>query len=370
VSIRIVPYTARETKAAIAFNHRLRQANSASEFLLPETPPPEGAGPERAIKAVHYLALEDETVRGGFVLGDYPAWLNAAPVTATVCIAPLSEGIVDPKYAMLSMQFIRHVRAHNPYGFASGMGSPNNPYPRLLRAAGWSIIEIPFFFRVCRANRFLGQIGPLRSSPARRAVSGLAAWSGLGAVGLAAAQARGLLVRRPAAGLTAEIVTEWGPWADEIWDRVRASFSFAICRDRRTLQDLYPASETRVIRLLVRRGGQVAGWATALDTQMKRDRYFGDLRVATILDCMAPRSDLTAVVYTISRTLQRAGADLIISNQSHRLWQDAFRRAGFLEGPGNYCLGISKPIADAIQSGEGRTAIYFTRGDGDGRMHL
>lgn len=369
MSIRIVPYTSSHTTEALAFNERMRQGNAASEFLLPESPP-DSPAPDRAIRAVYYLAAEDERVRGGFVLGDYPALVNSTPITATVCIAPLSEGIVDPKYSMLSMQFIRHLRVHNPYGFASGMGSPNNPYPRLLRAAGWSISEIPFFFLVCRANRFLRHIGPLRNSRVRRLGGSLAAWSGLGAAGLAAAQFRRLLVNRQAAALSAEIVTEWGPWADEIWDHVRASFSFAICRDRKTLEDLYPASESRVMRLLIRRGNQVAGWATALNTQMQGDRYFGDLRVATILDCMAPPSDLTAVIRTVSKTLQRAGADLIISNQSHSVWQGAFRRAGFLEGPTNYCLGISKPISDAIQSGAGQAAIYYTRGDSDGRMHL
>ena len=371
MSVRFVPYTSREAPEAIAFNQRMREGNAATDFLLPEAPPEE-AGPDRAIKAVYYLAVEEETVRGGFVLGDYPAWLNSKAITATVCIAPLSEGIIDPKFSMLSMHFVRYHRSHNPYGFASGMGSPNNSYPRLLRAAGWSILEIPFFFRVCRANRFLRQIGPLRRSRLRHIGSSLAAWSGLGAAGLVALHSRGLLVRSQAADLSAETVTEWGSWANEIWDQVRESFSFAICRDLSTLKDLYPVSETRVIRLLVRRGGSVpiVGWVTTLDTQMKGDQYFGDLRVATILDCMAAPPDLAAVVYTVSRMLQRAGADLIISNQSHSLWQDAFRRSGFLQGPSNYCLGISKPIAEAIRPGEGPSRIYFTRGDGDGRMHL
>jgi hypothetical protein len=373
VAVRFVPYTSRETAEALAFNQRMREANSGSDFLLPEEPP-EPAASDSAIKAVYYLALEkendEEKVRGGFVLGDYPAWLNSNPITATVCIAPLSEGIIDPKYSMLSMHFVRYHRTHNPYGFASGMGSPSNAYPRLLKAAGWSIFEIPFYFRVCRASRFLRQIGALRSSRVRQVGSSLAAWSGIGAIGAAAAHSKGLLVRGQAAGLSAEVVTEWSSWIDEIWDRVRASFSFAIRRDVSTLKDLYPASETRVKRLLVRRGDHVVGWGTTLDTQMKSDKYFGNLRVATILDCIAPPSDLTAVVYTVSRALQQGGADLIISNQSHSLWQEAFRRSGFLQAPSNYCLGISKPIADAIGSGDGASRIYFTRGDGDGRMHL
>jgi hypothetical protein len=369
VSVRIVPYTSRQADGARAFNARLTQAGAVSEFLLPESPP-EGAGPNRAIRAVYYLALEDETVRGGFVLGDYPAWLNAAPITATVCIAPLSEGIIDPKYSMLSMQFVRFLRAHNPYGFAGGMGSPDNPYPRLLRAAGWTILPVPFFFLVCRAKRFLRHIAPLRRSQARRLIGGLAAWTGIGAAGISAGHARGLLARGYRAELSIETVTEWGAWADELWQGARAYFSFAISRDRRTLQDLYPASETRVIRFLVRRGERAVAWAAALDTQMRGDRYFGDLRVATILDCMGDPKNLIGAVGSVSAALREAGVDLIVSNQSHRLWRNAFRRNGFLEGPVNYCLGISKPIADHVQSHGGLAAIYFTRGDGDGRMHL
>ncbi len=345
------------------------EGKSGSDFLLPEEPPA-AAALDSAIKAVYYLAVEEETVRGGFVLGDYPAQLNSKPITATVCIAPLSEGIIDPNYSMLSMHFVRYHRTYNPYGFASGMGSPNNAYPRLLKAAGWSIFEIPFFFRVCRASRFLRHVGPLRSSRVRHVGSSLAAWSGLGAAGFVGLHSRGLLVSRQAAGLSTEVAKEWGSWVDEIWDQVRASLSFAVCRDKKTLKDLYPASETRVMRLLVRRGDAVVGWATTLDTQMKGDKYFGDLRVATILDCMARPDELTGVVYAISKTLQRGGADLILSNQSHNAWQDAFRRSGFLQGPSNYCLGISKAIADALQADEGTSRIYFTRGDGDGRMHL
>jgi len=369
VSIRIVPYTSGEAAGARAFNERLTKAGSVSAFLLPESPP-EAPAPDRAIRAVYYVALDDKAVRGGFVLGDYPAWLNSAPIAATVCIAPLSEGIIDPKYSMLSMQFVRFLRAHNPYGFASGMGSPNNPYPRLLRAAGWTVVPVPFFFLVCHPQRFLRQIAPLRSSQARRLAGGVAAGTGIGAAGIRAAHARGLLARKHRAELSIETVAEWGAWADGFWEGARAQFSFAIARDRRTLEDLYPASETRLIRVLVRRGARAVAWAAALDTQMRGDRYFGDLRVATILDCMGDPKSLTGAVGCVSAALREAGADLIISNQSHRLWQNAFRRNGFLAGPVNYCLGISKPIADDVQAHGGLGAIYFTRGDGDGRMHL
>lgn len=365
MAVRIVPYTERESAAAQAFNQRMVAANAPSDFLLPESPPPDSAG--RAIQAVYYLAMEDDVVRGGLVLGDYPAYLSGSSITATVCIAPLSEGIVDPKYSLLGMQFVKFLKQRTQYGFATGMGDPSNPYPRLLRASGWTILEVPFFFRVCRPWRFLGELGILNSTPARRIIAGAAFWSGLGALGIAAAQARAWL--NPAGGLTVEAVDDWGTWVDEIWENVRGSCSFAIARDFRTLRDLYPP-EPRLIRYSIRREGQPIGWAAAYDTQMKDSRFFGNMRVATILDCVARPSDIAPSVVAVSRELKRRGVDLIISNQIHALWQDAFRQSGFLEGPSNYCLGLSQAIADAVRAGLGESAVYLTRADGDGRMHL
>jgi hypothetical protein len=367
MAVRIVPYTDRESAAARAFNQRMRAAHAASDFLLPESPPLDGAGEDRAIRAVYYLAMEDDVVRGGLVLGDYPATLGGAAITATVCIAPLSEGIIDPKYSMLGMQFVKFLKKHTQYGFATGMGDPANPYPRLLKASGWTILKVPFFFRVCRAGRFLSELGILNSTPARRIVARAASWSGLGALGIWAVQDRAWLP--PASGLSIKAVDDWGPWVDEIWDEVRGLCSFSIARDFRTLRDLYPP-EQRLIRYSILRDGRPIGWAAAYDTAMHGSKFFGNMRVATILDCVARPADVAGSVIAVSRELKRRGVDLIISNQIHGEWQNAFRRAGFLPGPSNYCLGLSPSVAESVRAGLGEAAIYLTRGDGDGRMHV
>src|SRR5579872_4505037 len=113
MAIRIVPYTSEYAAAARALNERL-QRGGRSELLLPDEPPP-AAEPDRTIRSVYNLALEDDAVRGGFVLCNYPAWLEGTAITATDCIAPLSEGIVDPKYGMLAMHFVRYLQQQTPY---------------------------------------------------------------------------------------------------------------------------------------------------------------------------------------------------------------------------------------------------------------
>jgi len=64
--------------------------------------------------------------------------------------------------------------------------------------------------------------------------------------------------------------------------------------------------------------------------------------------------------------LAGTGADLTITNESHPACQSAFRQAGFLVGPSNYLVGLSKAISDQASNG----AIHITRGDGDGPIHL
>jgi hypothetical protein len=76
-------------------------------------------------------------------------------------------------------------------------------------------------------------------------------------------------------------------------------------------------------------------------------------------------------VTLVSRALTREGADLLVTNQSHMRWVEAFRAAGYLRGPSNYVLALSKQLAADIASQPGGAAkMHFTRGDSDGLCHL
>ena len=247
------------------------------------------------------------------------------------------------------------------------MGNVNNPFPRLLRAAGWRVLSVPFYFQVLNAGRFFSQMRVFDASPAKKIVAKVAGPTGLGALGLAALQYR----RRTAGGgLQVEDPGEWGKWAHEIWQDFVPKCSFAVSRDAVALPEFHPESDKRMVRLLVKRSGKPVGWAAALLTQMQDDKYFGNLKVATILDCLAGEAEMPAAIAAVTAELGRRGADLVITNQTHALCQEAFRAAGYLSGPSNYCLGISKTIATAVDAAGGDGTIYVTRADGDGRMHL
>jgi hypothetical protein len=161
-----------------------------------------------------------------------------------------------------------------------------------------------------------------------------------------------------------DLAPRFAPWADEVWQRSRSAYALLAGRDAATLDQLYPASDPRFLR--VRAAG---GWAVLLDTQMKGHKQFGDMRVGTIVDCLAPLASAGAVIRAGASVLEQRGVDLIVSNQLHAAWGQALVESGFRTGPSNYLLALS-PSSSRPTIGAGHDQFHFNRGDGDGPIHL
>jgi len=166
--------------------------------------------------------------------------------------------------------------------------------------------------------------------------------------------------------LDIEPFNEWGEWADQIWKSFRTTCAFTVNREVKNLREMYPLNDPRLLRFVMKRDRHPVAWAVVLNTRMREDKYFGDLQVATILDCLCAPGEFVRAIRAVSDVLAGSGSDLTITNQSHPACQSALRQAGFLVGPSNYLVGLSKAISDQASNG----AIHITRGDGDGRMHL
>ena len=108
-----------------------------------------------------------------------------------------------------------------------------------------------------------------------------------------------------------------------------------------------------------------------LDTVMADDKYFGNMRVGSIVDCLALPEDAGIVMAAATRVLEGRGVDLLLSNQSHPDWCHGLKMAGFVEGPSNFFFVASKALTNLLNEIDpaGR-AIHLTRGDGDGLIHL
>lgn len=364
MAVEFVPHSEAHREAVAAFNRRLEAALGRPPFLLPDSPESRTG----LIEARHWVAVDGDEVRGGYLLVTYPCRLNGAEALAANIQSPLAESIADKRYVYLPVLMVKQFVRHNPLCFSVGMGEASNPLPRLLRAAGWSVEAVPFLFRVHRAARFLRLLPALRASWWKRTAAQVIARTGAGALG------RAWLHRRRArwpAGSSVTIESNWGSWADEVWQRFQGELRFAVRRDAAVLGELYPRCEERLRIYHVRSGRASIGWAAALLTRMRGHAHFGDLRVGTILDCAATPDAFFTVAALADEALGDEGADVVITNQTLPRWRQAFHAAGFRPGPSNYHLACSPRLAQALSfSPVAGGLVHVTRGDGDGRIHL
>lgn len=351
--IEIRPFSAEWRHAVREFNCRLNTAGVAPGLRLPEYPQAEMLPGSES-----FLAVENSGVRGGYTLRPQQFSFGGEIRRVAHYRLPVSEGPIDKRYALVGSLLLRSALQKEPLLYALGMGGHQQPLPRMLQALGWNLSAIPFYFRVVHPARFLSKIRAARQNPFRAALLDLAAWTGAGWIGIHAAQRSRT---RPASTAAFKEAAEFGTWADEIWDASHRAYGTIAVRSSDVLQQLYPPSGARFLRFRI----GLTGWAVVLDTAMQHDQYFGDLRVGTIVDCLAKPGDAATVIRAARTYLERRGVDLIISNQGHPAWSAALRADGFFRGPSNFLVGAS-PALCAV----GVSEWHINRGDGDGPVHL
>src|SRR3954463_14660962 len=161
--LTFVPSSPQYSAAIADFNRRLQERDARTAFLLSEELSAEEES-ESSIRRQQFLATDSEAVRGGVIELDQPGWLNGGAVRALNYQSPLSEGIADSRYAAVGLQIVRFMQNRGPAAYIVGMGSRSNPLPRLLTAAGWTLMDIPFLYRVHKPSVFLRELQPLRTS--------------------------------------------------------------------------------------------------------------------------------------------------------------------------------------------------------------
>jgi hypothetical protein len=349
------------------FNARLRAARAPVDFFFPETVSVVAAGFPLVSKR-YYVVLEGDEVRGGAYLQDQPMLVGGTVCNVRNIQSPLSEGIVNSKYSSVALFMMKELERHNPFLYSIGMGSELNRYPRLLKALGWTVATVPLFFRVRRASQFIRNLQLLRRNSFRRLASDVSAYSGLGPLMIYAYQAINAKRAIPAASY--DRVHRFDGWADEIWDVARREISFSIEHTSTVLNVLFPVKCERLSRIRIIVDGVAVGWAALLISNFHDHRHFGEMRVGTIVDGMAfPRYERHVVAAAL-RALSEDSVDLVISNQTHELWQNAFRGAGFFTARSTFLLGLSRKLSAEIPISSELRRIHVNRADGDGLSTL
>lgn len=367
--IAVHPYTEDRIPAVNAFNQRLAAGRIAPEFFFPESnipywlPKVHG----RRIYQEYYLAVDGDFVRGGFILKYQEFSLAGAQQPLVHYRLPVSEGIVNKAYTSVGVLMLRSALKMQPNLFALGMGGFDRPLPTMLKAMGWSLSAVPFYFKINHPNAFLREIAPLRQSPLRRAAAKVGSLTGAGYVGIKLLHR--LRTKSTSQGVAAS-TTAFDAWADKLWARSATEYPLVADRSANVLNVLYPRDRNFVC-LQVKEKSQAIGWIVLLDTQMRDNKYFGNLRVGTIADGFASPEDAPAVIAAATKALEDRGVDLIIANHSNAAWGSAFRASGFLQGPSNFIFAASKALSEKLAPFEkSQHHVYFMRGDGDGPVNL
>lgn len=366
-SVRIQPFTPDLCGAVRAFNQRLAAGGVGYQF--PADPAtvwlPKVAS--RRLYQELFLAVEGgTTVRGGYILKRQDFSIGGATHQIAFYHLPLSEGLVDRAHGAIGLRLLTDALKREPRLFVLGIGSLQEPLSRMVTAMGWRLEAVPFCFKVMRPFRVARGLTYLRARPMRRL--GLDAVAFTGAAWLAA-RLDALRTGRPGGEVTATVEPRFGAWSDDIWADCRDRYAFVGSRDRASLEILYPPDDPRFIRVLATRGGRAIGWAVLLATAMRDHKYFGNLQVGSIVDCLAAPEQAAAVVAAAVGCLETRGVDLIVSNQLSEAWVRGLELNGFRRGPSTFLFGLSKSLRQLVGA-DAPAGGHINRGDGDGPINL
>src|SRR5207248_1059193 len=123
----------------------------------------------------YFLLLEDDAVRGAYVLKRQDAVVGreARPRRVGSFYWPLSEGTIDPTYALVAPRLLQAALEDEPLLFLVGMVGRDRPIARLVRALGWRLTSVPFYFKPLRPGRFFRELRYVRRRAGARWVRGI-----------------------------------------------------------------------------------------------------------------------------------------------------------------------------------------------------
>jgi hypothetical protein len=353
--------------AVAEFNARLARAGVT--FSFPTNPSglmPRAAGVEAPCQTAYVLG-DGQAVRGGYILKDELFFVPGARFSAGNYQLPLSEGIVDRRYALVGVHLIKDALARQRALYCLGMGSRARPLPQLLQRLGWTVSDVPFLFRIENAGNFAGEIRWLRQRRGVRLALDLARYSGAlaAAVGLTRLQRR-LLGTAASPDVAVSEVPELPDEIDQLFAAVGGQYGLLSDRRAAAMRGKLPSREAKLSRLLVHRSGRLAGWVVVSISRLENHTQFGNMSLGCIVDGLAAPSDVGLLSAVACQRLESARCDLLVSNQSHPAWIEALRRQGFFAGPSNFVLAMSPDLASRVPAG----LMHFTRADGDGPINL
>ena len=392
MAIVIQPYREEHETAVQDFNRRLQSSSGDPNLVFSQSAIPRWLPPANgnSVWNEFYVAIDASSAKkpracGAYALKQEQIFVRGKGTQRIACYHhPVSEGVVDRSFASVGMLLARDALTRQPLLYALGMGGMDRPIAKMLKALGFSLTPIPFYFRVVNAAKFLREMQALRDKPWCATLMNIAAATGTGWLTIKSAQAIASLrsqSRNSASDFSVEKIVveeigEFSGWADELWNQAKDAVSFATARDANTLRLLYPPNftsniaSTRRLRISRKSSAESSAKSSAIGWAVigvrRKDPKFGAMRVGSIVDCWAMPENAALVVRAATEALEKDGVDLIVSNQSNHLWGSAMEKTGFLKGPSTFIFAASRKLTELLQPSENPPTFHITRADGDG----
>lgn len=378
MAIQIVPHGEDKKPLVEAFNAKMREGGSKWGFYVePVSRWIPKRSDDQKLYREFYLAVKDgEEVVGGYGLKPQPWLIHGEERIVTDWQGPVSLGAIDNGYAALGLRMVRDMLKKAPLLYSWGHGGHDEPIVVMLRRMGWLMHTTPFLFRVCRPANFLRKNAYLREDPKKALAQDVLAFSGLGTIGLTALHAALRMKSLKRFETVAEVVTDYGPWVDELWGRAKGRYDAIAYRDAASMNALFPVEQRHTdwpppVRLRIRRSGVDVGYAAVIERQLTGDARFGDMRVGMIADAFGLPEDAGSIVWAAFDYLREIGVDMVMANHSHPGWVAGYEDAGFFKIDDRRIFCAAPALQEALEPFEQtRRGLFLTNLDGHGPMGL
>lgn len=370
MNLEIAPFTKKHVEKVKHFNKRLKE--SGISYTFPTNPLPSKLPKidDRTLYQEYFLALHGNHVRGAYILKTQNFYMKKEIKPVGICLLPISEGIIDKRYAFIGIELIIDTLRKRPFSYALGIGGFNEPIARIYKKLNWKMLRVPFYFKVFNAHHFFKNISYLKQKQKWKIIIKSLEISGVGWLILKTVQMTNYRkIRKKRTYI--EAFDTFKEWADVIWQNTRDEYTLAAVRNSEVLNILYPQNSERFIKLKILDKNNTLGWVVLLESQMNNHKQFGNMRVGSIVDCFAHPKNAGIVVQRATEYLQGKHVDIIVSNQTHTMWCEAFKKTGYIKGPSNFILTLSPQLSQILEPLDSiKNRFHFTRGDGDGPINL
>ena len=353
------------------FNYRLKESGVNFQFPLFVSSDGFSFNKGAKIYTKNYVVVDaNGIVRGGYILKYQKFSFHKKHITSVIFQLPLSEGLINKKYNDVSLMIFKDAFSRSDKLLTVGLGGLKNRFPKILRAFGWQLELIPFYFKIKNIKNFMQNITYLNDKPIINGIVKLSYFSGLLFLFLRISQIFKANVNSQL--YSYEKFEKFEDWAEAIWENSKTKYLLIANRNTENLNAMYPANDNTLIRLKIILEKKIIGWCILKKTKLSNHKQFGNMYLGSIVDCLCLDGYEKILISCANDFLMESNVDLIVTNQSSKFFCSSLQKNGFLKGPSNFALALSEYFYKNIPGGlkQNLSYFHFNRGDGDGPINL